>query len=52
MEMLESIKQDWKSLILVKKETRLRNPTVSEKYLEWRNGGVSYMAEVSESVGI
>ncbi|KAG6777926.1 hypothetical protein POTOM_017768 [Populus tomentosa] len=26
--------------------------TVSEKYSEWRNGGVSYMAEVSESVGI
>jgi hypothetical protein len=52
MEMLESIKQDWKSLVLVKKETGLRNPTVSEKYPEWRNGGVSYMAEVSESVGI
>jgi hypothetical protein len=52
MEMLESIRQDWKSLVLVKKETGLRNPTVSEKYPEWRNGGVSYMAEVSESVGI
>jgi hypothetical protein len=52
MEMLESIKQDWKSLVLVKKETGLRNPTVSERYPEWRNEVVSYVAEVSESVGI
>jgi hypothetical protein len=51
-EMLESIKHDWGSLVLVKKEIGVRNPTVSEKYPEWRNRGVSYMAEVSESVGL
>jgi hypothetical protein len=31
-EMLESIKHDWGSLVLVKKEIGVRNPTVSEKY--------------------
>jgi len=36
-EMLESIKHDWGSLVLVKKEIDVRNPTVSEKYPEWRN---------------
>jgi len=51
-EMLESIKHDWGSLVLVKKEIGVRNPTVSEKYPEWRNGGVIYVTEVSEPVGI
>ena len=38
--------------MLVKKEIGVRNPTVSEKYPEWRNREVSYTAEVSESVGL
>jgi len=52
MEMLESIKQDWNSLLLIKKENGSRNPTISEKYLEWRDRTVSDMVEISESVGI
>ena len=50
-EMLEDIKQDWKSLVLVKKETGVRSPTVSERYLEWRNGGVTCVDQVSKLVG-
>jgi chromosome segregation ATPase len=49
--MLESIKHDWGSLVLVKKEIGVRNPTVSEKYPEWRNGGVIYVTEVSKPMG-
>jgi hypothetical protein len=51
-EMLESIKHDSGSLVLVKKEISVRNPTVSEKYPEWRNGGVIYVTEISEPMGI
>ena len=51
MEVLESIKQDWNSLLLIKKENGSRNPTVSEKYPEWRDRRVSDMVEISESVG-
>jgi hypothetical protein len=51
MEMLESIKQDWKSLLLMKKENGSRNLTVSKKYPEWRNRGVTNIVEVFESVG-
>jgi len=51
MEMLESIKQDWNSLLLIKKENGSRNPTVSEQYPEWRDKRVSDMVEISESVG-
>jgi len=50
-EMLEDIKQDWKSLVLVKKETGLRSPTVSERYPEWCNGGVTCADPISKPVG-
>jgi len=36
---------------LIKKENGSRNPTVSEKYPEWRDRRVSDMVEISESVG-
>jgi len=49
--MLESIKHDWGSLVLVKKEIGVRNPMFSEKYPEWQNGGVIYMTEVSKPIG-
>jgi hypothetical protein len=51
IEVLESIRQDWKSLLLIKKENGSRNPTISKKYPEWRDRGVSNMVEISESVG-
>jgi chromosome segregation ATPase len=51
METLESIKQDWNSLLLIKKENGSRNPIVSEKYPEWRDRRVSEMVKISESVG-
>jgi chromosome segregation ATPase len=38
-------------LLLIKKENGSRNPTVSEKYPEWRDKRVSDMVEISESVG-
>jgi hypothetical protein len=50
-EILEDIKQDWKSLVLVKKETGLRSPTVSERYPKWRNGGVTRADPISKLVG-
>jgi len=50
-EILEDIKQDWKSLVLVKKETGLRSPTVSERYPKWRNGGVTCADPISKLVG-
>ena len=49
-ERLEDIKQDWKSLVLVKRETGLRSPMISERYPEGRNGGVT-CAPVSKPVG-
>jgi hypothetical protein len=50
--MLKSIKQDWRSLVLVKKETEVRNPTVSQRYPKWRIGEVTYEVKISEYVGI
>jgi len=50
-EILEDIKQDWKSLVFVKKETGLRSPTVSERYPKWRNGGVTRADPISKLVG-
>ena len=38
LEVMKNIKQDWKLLILVKKESNdLRDPVTSEKYRGWRN---------------
>jgi len=37
-------------LLLIKKENGSRNPTVSKKYPEWRNRGVTNIVEVFESV--
>jgi hypothetical protein len=48
MEMLESIKQDWKSLLLMKKENGSRNLTVSKKYPEWRRKRASCEEELRE----
>jgi len=50
-EILEDIKQDWKSLVFVKKETGLRSPTVTERYPKWRNGGVTRADPISKLVG-
>jgi len=50
-EILEDIKQDWKSLVFVKKETGLRSLTVSERYPKWRNGGVTRADPISKLVG-
>jgi hypothetical protein len=52
MEMLENIRRDWKSLLLIKKENGSRNPMVSEKYPEWCNRGVTNMEEAFKFVGI
>jgi hypothetical protein len=38
-------------LLLIKKENGSRNPTVSKKYPEWSNRGVTNIVEVFESVG-
>jgi hypothetical protein len=35
--MVESIRQDWKFLVLIKREIKVRNPTISEKYPRWHN---------------
>lgn len=49
--MLESIRQDWKFLVLIKREIGVRNLTVSEKYLKWRNGEVINIVRTSEFRG-
>ena len=51
IKMLESIRQYWKSLVLIKREIRVRNPTVSEKYPRWRNGEVINIVRTSEFKG-
>jgi hypothetical protein len=51
IKMLESIRQDWKSLVLIKREIGVRNPTVSEKYPRWRNGEVINIVRTSEFKG-
>ena len=50
--MMKSIKHDWRSLVMVKKETKVRNPTVSERYPRWCNREVTYEVKVYEYVGI
>jgi hypothetical protein len=38
--------------VLVKRESEVRNPTVSERYPKWCNGEVTYEVKVSEYMGI
>lgn len=49
MEVLENMRQDWKSLVLIKKEVEVRNPIISEKYPIWGNEKVINMTRTSKA---
>jgi hypothetical protein len=49
MEVLENMRQDWKSLLLRKKKVEVINPIISEKYIIWGNEKVINMTRTSKT---